>query len=484
MEEKTITIESQNWQYESHVDINHLRDIEFRIIACMYKSKELFEKITSQIKADDFTFIVNKKIYEYLVFYTQEDEFFGDESKKTKIALNIFDIYHINYFTTKRILDNFTMHFEGMPFVMLDEVDEKIDLDIFELLDFSKKRQEIISHNIDDKKNSLDVEIEDEYGFYVATYFSGIVINIKTTYIFHLPNELSGTFEYTNKKILSHVQTNNHEVNLITNEDDPEDLYGISLKKNIDKIEQIDQVMKWAYKYKIKLMIFKKERGFARQCNIIENFENCDLEDIPKELFEIKKNSFSFNFLNNKIKSLPEDIGISKCNTLMLCNNQIETFPKSVYELKELRTLCLHGNKLKSLPEDIDNLSKLKKLTISNSPIKKFPISISNMKSLKELEIENTLIDEKSLELLHLETLEKICFDDKLLPWFIKNFHKLINIDTINIIHSEYNEFDKEIINLGLEFDNESWMKEEDYLGNGCIILSKKIDESEDDFNF
>ncbi len=35
MEEKTITIESQNWQYESYVDIMHLRDVKFRIIACM-----------------------------------------------------------------------------------------------------------------------------------------------------------------------------------------------------------------------------------------------------------------------------------------------------------------------------------------------------------------------------------------------------------------------------------------------------------------
>ncbi|WP_121628760.1 leucine-rich repeat domain-containing protein [Poseidonibacter antarcticus] len=406
-----------------------------------------------------------------MVFYTQEDEFFGDDSKITKIALNIFDIYHIYPNTTKNIFSNLTMHLDDIGFIIPDEVDKKVDLDIFELLDFSKKRQEIISHNIDDKKNYLDVKIEDEYGSYVATYFNGIVINIKTTYIFHLPNELCDTFEYTNKKILSHVQTNNYEVNLIVNEDDLEDIYGISFKKNIDKIEQIEKLIKWADKYNIEQMIFPKEKGFVRQCNVFENFEDFELEEIPKELFEIKKNSFSFNFINNKIKLLPEDIGISKCNTLILCNNKIEEFPKSVYELKELELLCLHSNKLKSLPEDIDRLTKLKTLSISNNAIKEFPISISNMKSLKEIDIENTLINEKSLEYLHLENLEKICFDDKLLPWFIKNFHKLININTINIIHSKYNELDEEIINLGLEFDNESWMKEKDYLGNGCILL-------------
>ena len=479
MEEKTITIETQNWKYESQIDIIHLRNIEFRIIASMYKSKVLFEKITSQVKADDFTFTVNKKIYEYLVFYAQEDDFFGDDSKIIEIAFNILDKYNINHHTTKKILDNFTMHLDDIGFVIPDKVDDKIDLDIFELLDFSKKRQEMISHNINDKKDYLNIEIEDEYGFYVARYFNGIVINIETTYIFHLPDELCDTFEYTNKKILSYVQTENNEVSLITNEDDPKDLYAISLKKNKDKIEQVEKLIQWANKYNIKHVNFPRVRGYIRQCNVFEDFENYDLEEIPKELFEIKKNSFSLNFKNNKIKSLPSGISESKCSILYFCDNQIKEFPKSLYELKKLSTLCLHKNLIELLPRDIDNLKTLKKISISNNPIKKLPSSISNITTLKEIEIENTLIDEKSLELLHLENLEKICFDDKLFPWFLKNFHKLKNIETINLVHSNYNEFDDEISALKLEIDTDSWIDEKDYLGNGSIILSKRSDSIE-----
>ena len=92
MEEKEITIESTWWQNESQTDIIHLRDIEFRIIASMYESKKLFEKIINQVQSNDFTFTLNKMIYEYLVFYAQKDSFFGDDSKKTKIALNIYDM--------------------------------------------------------------------------------------------------------------------------------------------------------------------------------------------------------------------------------------------------------------------------------------------------------------------------------------------------------------------------------------------------------
>lgn len=479
MEEKNITIDTSCWQKESLIDIIHLRDTEFRIIASMYKSKENFEKITSQIKADDFTFTVNKKIYEYLVFYAKEESFFGDNSKKNTIALNILDIYSIHLHTTLKILNNLTMHLDDIGFIIPDEADKKLDLDIFELLDFSKKRQEIVSQNSDDEKAYFDIEIEDEYDFYVATYFNGIVTVIETTYIFHLPNELCDTFEYTNKNILTYVQTDNYEVSMKINEDDPEDLQAICLKKNIDKIEQVQRLIQWADKYKIDHIKFSRIKGFVHQCNLFENFDNCNLEEIPKELFEIKKNSFSLEFKNNKIKSLPDEIGISKCNILMLCNNEIEEFPKSVYELKELDTLCLHGNKIKSLPDDMDNLTKLKTFTISNNPIKKLPASISNITTLKDLIIENTLIDENSLEYLHLENLEKIYFDDRLLPWFIKNFHQLKNINTINLVHSDYSEFDDEISTLGLEIDTDSWMDEKDYQGYGCIILSNKSDPFE-----
>ena len=106
------------------------------------------------------------------------------------------------------------------------------------------------------------------------------------------------------------------------------------------------------------------------------------------------------------------------------------------------------------------------------------------MTSLKKLVIENTQIDEYSLENIHLENLEEISFDDKIFPWFLKNFHKLKNIEIINLVHSDYSEFDDEISALELEIDTDSWMDEKDYLGNGCIKLSRKIDPSEEELGF
>ena len=107
-------------------------------------------------------------------------------------------------------------------------------------------------------------------------------------------------FEYTNKNILTYVQTDNYEVSMKINEDDPEDLQAICLKKNIDKIEQVQRLIQWADKYKIDHDRFSRVKGFVRQCNIFESFNNRALEEIPKEFFEIKKNSSFLDFTNNK----------------------------------------------------------------------------------------------------------------------------------------------------------------------------------------
>jgi Leucine-rich repeat (LRR) protein len=467
MEENIITIPSDNWHNKSLTDLKYLRDIEFAIVYAMYNSQKDLEKIAKKLQPKDFTFIVNRKIFEYLLSLKNDGT---SKIKKETIKTtynNIHEIYNIAPTSVVKILENKKNH------------SENIDIDIFELLDFSQKRQEIIAQNIDDEKAYIDVVIDDEYGCYAATYFDGIVVEIKTDYIFHLPNELCDTFEYSMKNIIPYVQMDNYETSLIINEDDHEDLQAFRLKKNIDKIEQSKRLIQWARDNNLSSVHMPRNRGRLLEYKIIEIFDGCNLKTIPSELFEIRQETFSFDFSNNKIKELPSNIGSAKCSLLMLCNNKIAKFPKSVYELKEISTLCLHGNKIKSLPNDMDNMKKLKHISISNNPIKKLPASIANITTLKELDIENTIIEEDSLEFLHLENIEKISFDDRLLPYFIKNFQKLINIDTINLTHSEYIIDNPIFSGLNLDVDDNKWMDEKDYLGTGCIILSKKSEPFE-----
>lgn len=473
--EKTITIESNSFQpIPSQTDMSHLRDIEFSILFNMFNSSDSFEKVTKKLNVDDFTFAVNKKIFEYLVFYSKEVKLFGDTSKKSEIAINVYEIYNVHPITTLKILEGRTKHHESLYDFAEDNKESNLELDIFELLDFSKKRQEQVSKNFYAENNFSTLQVEDEYGFYNIGYSNGVVQEVLTTYIFHLPHELCDTFKHTFENIIPYVQKEDHEVQLIVDEDDPENVQALSLKKNINKIDQLERLIRWADENKIDKIKLPRNRGQLLEYSIMEEFDDCNIKTLPNELFTIKKDVFSFNFMKNQISILPDSIVENECSTLGLCHNHFSEFPKITYKMKKLRTLCLHGNKLTSLPDDIGNLKNLEHLTISNNDIEKLPSSISQIVNLKDLDIENTLINETSLEYIDFSKIEKISFDDRLLPYFIENFHRLNNIDTINLIHSKYKESDDEIKSLGLNYDHSQWMEDVDYKGHGCIVLSKK----------
>lgn len=459
---KKILTAGASWCRQTQIEIIHLQNIEFSIIARMFSSKDFFEKVSNQLHSADFTFIVTQEIFKYLVFYANKNQFFGDDSQKQKIAMDIANIYNIHPASTLRILNS-----------------KELATDIVEILDFSKKRQEIFSQNKEDKKLQGILKIVDKYGEYVGIYYNGMIQTIQTSYIFHLPEEFCDTFEYTVQNFIPLIKNEECKLTMELNEDCDEDftyedVEAIVLTKDITQIIQMENVMKWADKNSINHIKIPRNRGKMLEYCVMEDLEECNIKDIPEELFEIKKGYLMLNLSNNKIKVIPENISNIRCLLLMFCDNQIESLPKGLFEVRDLGTLCLHGNKLVELSEDINKLQQLKYLSISNNPIKQLPKSISRIATLKEIAIENTLIDENSLEFLHLENFEKISFDDRLLPYFLKNFHRLINIDTINLSHSEYKENDEMVKLFGINIDNETWMEDKDYQGHGCVLINKK----------
>lgn len=165
---KTIEIETTCWQGKSQINIKDLCKIEISIIASMFQSQELFLKITKLINEEDFTFMVNKKIFNHLKLYSNEVDFYGNEDEKINIARDIDTFENIFLTTTLRILDS--------------SPSQNIDLDLAEFLDFSKKRLEIFKQPSDSENYYLNILIEDEYGQYTAVYYNGIIkeLNFRT----------------------------------------------------------------------------------------------------------------------------------------------------------------------------------------------------------------------------------------------------------------------------------------------------------------
>lgn len=456
---KTIEIEPICWQGQSQINIKDLCKIEISIIASMFQSQELFSKITESINEENFTFMVNKKIFKHLKSYSNEVDFYRNEDEKINIARDIFFFENIFITTTLRIFDS--------------KPSQNIDLDLAEFRDFNKKRLEIFEQNSDSGNDYLKIVIEDEYGECTALYYNGIIKEIETIYIFNLPDELCDTFKYTFENIIQYIQKENFNLTMEINENDSKDIRAFILTKEINKIEKIEKLIKWGKENQLKQSLFPRNRGNLLNV-IIFKLDNQNLENIPDEFCEVLNHVRFLSLLNNRIKEIPQNINLLKnCVFLGLGNNQIKFLPNTLFQLAKLSILCLHGNMLQRIPEEIGNLVELKSLTLSNNSINHLPSTVSQLVNLKELDIENTLIDGSSLKHINLKNIEKISFDDRLLPYLIENFHLLKKIDTINLNHSEYKIDNPIFSSLKLNIETEDWMEDKDYKGNGCVVLKR-----------
>lgn len=82
-----------------------------------------------------------------------------------------------------------------------------------------------------------------------------------------------------------------------------------------------------------------------------------------------------------------------KLEELYLNNNELNTFPSEICELKNLRILDLHDNKITSLPKKMSQLENLQELYLSGNQLKLLPEELWNKKNSMILTIyDNPLI--------------------------------------------------------------------------------------------
>jgi len=112
-----------------------------------------------------------------------------------------------------------------------------------------------------------------------------------------------------------------------------------------------------------------------------------ELEEFPKSVLELK-NLKKLVLSGNYFKKIPEKIGeLSALKELWLDGNEISHLPDSICEMMALEELWIGGNKIHALPERIGNLKYLKTLKLTSNEIKELPESLYNLKSLETLSI-------------------------------------------------------------------------------------------------
>ena len=465
------------------IEIEELRDVEHRIISYMTQSSQHIDKVSKQLNKEDFTFIVNKIIYQAIIIGKDifiKHNSISDIERSIQTIANILDEHHnIKKLATLNILSSVTS--------------QNIKKDIETILNYSFEKEVAKNKNL----NVIDMIIEDKNGRTSFYFTNNRLVEVTTTNIFKLPIELCDNFTDT----MGHISTleldtddTKASMSFYGSEENPDGIASMHIKKDLVSLKWFDDICKWADDYKLNEDIFPRDRFkleslkkldisdknikvLPKQINKLENLQelimdNNQIEILPLEIFELK-NLYILSFLHNKVSFIPKNISnLSNLIIFGACDNNIKKLPQNFYELKNLIIICLHGNNLTTLSNSISNFKRLISLTISNNDIKKLPSSISKLEFLESIDLENTQIDDIT-NILKLPQLTQISCDDKFLPLLLKNERILKDIDSINLSESKYQKDDEIFKSINLKQKTKKWIEEKDRRNNGCIVLSK-----------
>jgi len=156
----------------------------------------------------------------------------------------------------------------------------------------------------------------------------------------------------------------------------------------------------------------------------------------------------SLNFITNQHIEKNE-INYGADEEIILDLFELNEFPKSIFENRNLKKLQITRNKHGHLPNELFEIKSLKMLDLSNNNLKKIPKNIKNLENLVYLNISNNYdLTEIPDELFDLVKLKELNVSDTKLSSIQKMIGKLINLKYLNLSNTNINFLPEEFENL------------------------------------
>lgn len=116
------------------------------------------------------------------------------------------------------------------------------------------------------------------------------------------------------------------------------------------------------------------------------------LKTFPKEIFQFKNLQY-LDLSKNYITEIPADIkALTSLQYLSVARNNIVELPNEIGSLKNLYFLNVNQNDLEALSPAIGDLEKLRNLDLWSNNLSRFPEEMKNLKSLKIMDLRVIMI--------------------------------------------------------------------------------------------
>jgi len=124
------------------------------------------------------------------------------------------------------------------------------------------------------------------------------------------------------------------------------------------------------------------------------------LKSFPKEIFQFKNLQW-LDLGKNQLTELPDSIYLlSDLQYLNVSRNKLSSLPKEIGKMTNLVYLNANNNDLSGLPPQIGNLERLRVLDLWSNDLSDFPESLSRLKDLRVIDVRAITITQENINLL------------------------------------------------------------------------------------
>lgn len=190
------------------------------------------------------------------------------------------------------------------------------------------------------------------------------------------------------------------------------------------------------------------------------NLQNQNLGILPDKVLEFSQLEI-LDISNNQINSLPNELAnLKNIKEVFINKNNFGEFPLVITQLSGLKVLNVGYNPINVLPKEITNLTVLEKLVIEAMP-PSFVLNpeIGQLSQLKELYILASYVTELPFDFLNLKNLEVLCLNNNQLQLLDASVYTLSNLNYLSFGQNKISQISpaishlKQLTYLGI-FDN------------------------------
>nr|XP_023675389.1 leucine-rich repeat-containing protein 10B-like [Paramormyrops kingsleyae] len=150
-----------------------------------------------------------------------------------------------------------------------------------------------------------------------------------------------------------------------------------------------------------------------------------------------------------KMTNLPTRIcSLTFLEKLFLCNNRLQTLPKSLAQLQGLRLLALDQNKMDDMPVVVCELVNLTHLYLSNNKLMTLPVEMVNLKNLRCLWLDGNFFLHFPRLLLKLPNLSSLQLGDNMIRDLPNSLCRMEKLRGLWLYGNRFTKFPKVLMHM------------------------------------